>query len=160
VRLRLQAALVNKRLGREAHMRADLLQALRQGQRLGLVRSLLDVDPAAIDLISETTLEKEPDPLLSFYVDRLRAAARSGSETTTVQPAASASMASAALSDRESEIMRLLGQAMPNKKIARTLGLSPETVKWHLKNIYGKLGVASRDEAVARMRDINVVSRH
>jgi LuxR family maltose regulon positive regulatory protein len=66
----------------------------------------------------------------------------------------------AALSDRESEIMRLLGQAMPNKKIARTLSLSPETVKWHLKNIYGKLGVASRDEAVARMRDINVVSRH
>jgi LuxR family maltose regulon positive regulatory protein len=158
VRLRLQAALVNKQLGREARMRADLLQALRQGQRLGLVRSLLDVDPAAIDLISETTLEKEPDPLLSFYVDRLRAAATSGSETVTAAPAPS--LDGAALSDRESEIMRLLGQAMPNKKIARTLSLSPETVKWHLKNIYGKLGVASRDEAVARMRDINVVSRH
>nr|MBA2397296.1 helix-turn-helix transcriptional regulator [Bradyrhizobium sp.] len=52
-------------------------------------------------------------------------------------------------------VMRLLAQAMPNKKIARTLGLSPETVKWHLKNIYGKLGVSSRDEAVARVRDSN-----
>ena len=44
-------------------------------------------------------------------------------------------------------------QAMPNKKIAAALGLSIDTVKWHLKNIYGKLGVSGRDEAVAWMRD-------
>ncbi|MNF09648.1 HTH-type transcriptional regulator AlkS [compost metagenome] len=45
---------------------------------------------------------------------------------------------------------------MPNKKIARALGVSPETVKWHLKNIYGKLGVTGRDEAIARMRDLGL----
>ncbi|MNC83701.1 putative HTH-type transcriptional regulator [compost metagenome] len=50
--------------------------------------------------------------------------------------------------------MRLLAQALPNKKIARALGLSPETVKWHLSHIYSKLGVSSRDEAVARVRDL------
>ena len=43
----------------------------------------------------------------------------------------------------------MLVQAMPNKKIAP--GLSIDTVKWHLRNIYGKLGVTGRDEAVAWM---------
>ncbi len=51
-------------------------------------------------------------------------------------------------------MLRLLAQAMPNKKIARALGLSPETVKWYLSRIYGKLGVSGRDEAVARVRDL------
>ena len=61
------------------------------------------------------------------------------------------------MSDRELEVVRLLGHALPNKKIARSLGLSPETVKWHLKNIYGKLGVTGRDEAVARIRDAGLL---
>ena len=56
------------------------------------------------------------------------------------------------LSERERDVLGLLVQAMPNKKIALALGLSIDTVKWHLKNIYGKLGVAGRDEAVAWMR--------
>lgn len=51
------------------------------------------------------------------------------------------------------EILNQLAQALPNKKIARALNVSPETVKWHLKNVFGKLGVASRDEAVAKLRD-------
>ncbi|WP_350353877.1 response regulator transcription factor [Paraburkholderia dokdonensis] len=61
-----------------------------------------------------------------------------------------------ALSEREAKVIGLLAQTLPNKKIARTLGISPETVKWHLKNIYGKLGVSSRDEAVARVRDLGL----
>ena len=150
---KLQSALINHRLGRLAAVRADIADALRLGQRLGLVRSLLDVDVAVISLISDFVRETEPDPLLTFYIERLKTAASisAAASTSRVAPAADNGEI---LSDRESEVMRLLGEAMPNKKIARTLGLSPETVKWHLKNIYGKLGVSSRDEAVARMRDL------
>ena len=57
------------------------------------------------------------------------------------------------LSPREAEIVQMLMQAMPNKRIARALELSLDTVKWHLKNVYGKLGVSGRDEVVQRMRD-------
>ncbi|MNY77800.1 HTH-type transcriptional regulator AlkS [compost metagenome] len=51
-------------------------------------------------------------------------------------------------------MLRLLAQAMPNKKMARALELSPETVKWYLSRIYAKLGVSGRQEAVARARDL------
>lgn len=44
---------------------------------------------------------------------------------------------------------------MPNKKIALVLGVTPYTVKFHLSRIYLKLGVSRRDQAVARMRDLD-----
>jgi LuxR family maltose regulon positive regulatory protein len=59
------------------------------------------------------------------------------------------------LSEREREILALLAQAMSNKKIATVLNVSAETVKWHLKNIYLKLGVGGRGGAAARFRDLS-----
>lgn len=56
--------------------------------------------------------------------------------------------ASAALSAREMEIVGHISHGLSNKEIARALRLAPETVKWHLKNIYEKLDVGSRIEAV------------
>ncbi len=58
-----------------------------------------------------------------------------------------------ALNARGREIARLLGEGLPNKLIARALGLAPDTVKWHLKNLYRKLGVSSRYQVVQRVRD-------
>lgn len=43
------------------------------------------------------------------------------------------------------------------KGIARALGLSPGTVKWHLKNVYGKLGASSREEALAKARTLDLI---
>jgi DNA-binding NarL/FixJ family response regulator len=53
-----------------------------------------------------------------------------------------------ALTDREVEVLRLLAQGLTNKDIAQTLFLSVRTVEAHLRNIYGKLNVRSRTEAV------------
>ncbi|MNV42841.1 Transcriptional regulatory protein LiaR [compost metagenome] len=53
---------------------------------------------------------------------------------------------------RELEIISLLEQSMPNKRIAQTLNLSQETIKWNFKNIYTKLGVSSRYEALTALR--------
>lgn len=52
------------------------------------------------------------------------------------------------LSAREVELLRLVAEGHPNKQIARDLAISEETVKAHLKSIFGKLDVADRTHAV------------
>lgn len=52
------------------------------------------------------------------------------------------------LTQREMEVLQLLAQGLSNKEIARHLTVSPRTVNFHLDNIYSKLGVSSRTEAV------------
>jgi DNA-binding NarL/FixJ family response regulator len=56
------------------------------------------------------------------------------------------------LTDREWEVLDLLSSGAATDEIARTLVLSTETVRSHLKNLYRKLGVRSREQAVAEAR--------
>ena len=53
------------------------------------------------------------------------------------------------LTPREMEIMRLVQRGKRNREIAREMGLEEKTVKNHLNNIYSKLGLSSRSEAMA-----------
>lgn len=52
------------------------------------------------------------------------------------------------LTMREAQALELLADGLPNKQIASRLGLSDETVKFHLSSVFGKLGVSNRTEAV------------
>jgi LuxR family maltose regulon positive regulatory protein len=61
------------------------------------------------------------------------------------------------LSARELEVLQLLATGLSNKAIAHKLVIADETVKKHLKNIYGKLGAHSRTEAIARARELNLL---
>jgi LuxR family maltose regulon positive regulatory protein len=61
------------------------------------------------------------------------------------------------LSDRELDVLHLLVEHKTNQEMAQTLVISVNTVKTHLKNIYGKLGVHSRQEAVAKARELNLL---
>ncbi|WUT94205.1 helix-turn-helix transcriptional regulator [Streptomyces sp. NBC_00667] len=62
-----------------------------------------------------------------------------------------------ALSDREREVLGLLAQMMSTQEIAAELFLSVNTVKTHLKNIYRKLAVTRRGEAVRRARELHLL---
>ncbi|MDP9426090.1 MAG: response regulator transcription factor [Actinomycetota bacterium] len=58
--------------------------------------------------------------------------------------------AESGLSGRETEVLRLVARGAGNKEVAETLHLSETTVKRHLSNVYDKLGVHTRGEAVSK----------
>jgi LuxR family maltose regulon positive regulatory protein len=62
------------------------------------------------------------------------------------------------LSERELEILHLIAEGLTNPEIADRLYLSLNTVKVHTRNIYGKLGVHNRTQAVARARALGVLA--
>jgi len=138
-------------LGDEVASRAALVEALRVAHRQGQMRTVLDAVANAEQMLAELLDSEALDPVLRFYVERLlshgKAAASHGREDEQGAP----------LSRRELEVLHLVSQALPNKKIARVLNVSPETVKWHMKNIFYKLGVSGRDEAIARVRDLGLL---
>jgi len=54
------------------------------------------------------------------------------------------------LTAREVQVLELLAEGLPNKRIAERLGISDQTVKFHVSSISGKLGAANRTDAVRR----------
>ncbi|HWZ71965.1 MAG TPA: LuxR C-terminal-related transcriptional regulator [Casimicrobiaceae bacterium] len=66
--------------------------------------------------------------------------------------------AAAALSPRERYILELIGGGQSNKEIARLLGIAPETVKSHVKNLFVKLSVERRAQAVYRAQSLGMMA--
>jgi DNA-binding NarL/FixJ family response regulator len=61
------------------------------------------------------------------------------------------------LSDRELEILRLVATGASNKEIAATLVIAEGTVKNHVTNILGKLGVRDRTQAALKVKELGLV---
>ena len=61
-----------------------------------------------------------------------------------------------ALSRRENDILKLIGDGLSNKEIARDLAIAPETVKSHVKHIFTKLNVERRAQAVSRAQNLGL----
>ena len=89
------------------------------------------------------------------YLSYLLRETRVGPETESAQSAA-AGLAEP-LTMREVEILRLIAAGMRNQEIADHLFISLSTVKRHIANAYGKLGVSHRTEAIARANELNLL---
>jgi len=61
------------------------------------------------------------------------------------------------LTAREIDVVELLAQGLPNKAIAARLGISDQTVKFHVASIYGKLGATNRTDAARRALKAGVI---
>ena len=66
-------------------------------------------------------------------------------------------LASLGISEREYEVLELLARGHSNKEIADALFVSPNTIKTHLGNLYGKLEVSRRTQAVQKARALRMI---
>jgi len=69
----------------------------------------------------------------------------------------SAMAGSAMLTAKEREVLALLTQNLSNKEIAQAMGIGEQTIKWHVKNLFTKLGGLNRKHAVARARMLGLL---
>ena len=94
--------------------------------------------------------------LLTAFEDEMSGARRShaAAQALTPRPASAPALSTldSALTQREQEVLRLLLKGASNQEIAQTLVISLATVKKHVSNLLGKLGVTSRTQAIAQAR--------
>jgi LuxR family maltose regulon positive regulatory protein len=95
------------------------------------------------------------------YIDQLLrafAAGEPGNEKVKGIKPSSVSTLVEPLSDRELEVLQCIAEGLSNREVAQKLTISLTTVKSHTRNIYGKLGVNSRTQAVAQARARGILS--
>jgi len=134
---------------------AALERALTLAEPEGYMRLFLDEGPPAARLLYRAA-ERGVRPA---YAGRLLAAfPDAGAAFTPRGPSASSSCLVEPLSERERQILQLIAEGTTNKEIAQRLVLSVGTVKVHTHNIYGKLGVSGRTQALAKARELGLLS--
>jgi serine/threonine-protein kinase PknK len=151
-------------------------RAVTLGIRHGIVRSTLDEGPRVVAILERLRKKarsvRDCSSVLISYgasAEQLIAIAsdpEQGSRNVIANsklPSARAVSAVARLfpdyvfKPREVEILRLLEQGRSNKEIARDLSISVDTVKWYLKALFARLGVARRGQAIAEARRLQVI---
>jgi len=115
-----------------------------------------------LELTSIVVLSPEPDPVTFNRIRRagvgsvLQSSASRGVASglmvfdSALAPQPSEDELLEQLTPREGEVLRLLADGLGNKDIAVKLGISEHTIKFHIHSLLGKLGAASRTEAVTR----------
>ena len=136
--------------GRTEEALGVLQRALSLAQPGGLVFPFLELGAPMAALLRQLPREAATAPIL----DRILAAADTTSPNAA--PAPPEPPAPDLLTDREQEILALLAQRLQYKEIAARLVISPQTVNSHLKNVYQKLGVSNRRQAVARAGELGL----
>lgn len=127
----------------------DTLQAaLALAEPEGYVRIFVDEGAPMAALLRAALAQGKGSGLVDRLLARLPAPGAAG--PIAVRPRAAPPDA---LSQRELEVLQLIAQGLSNQEIARKLVIAVGTVKRHVNNIFGKLGVTSRIQAVVRARE-------
>jgi LuxR family maltose regulon positive regulatory protein len=133
---------------------ALLREALSRAEAGGLVRVFADSLPRVTELVQYAADANRVGPIGRGFVESVLAATAADHIPS---PPVRVAGGSAMLTPREQAVLDLLAGGLPNKRIGSELGLSGDTVKWHLKNLFAKLGAGSREHAVARARMLGLL---
>lgn len=153
VQIFLLKALVKKRCGEDS---SQLLhEALGMARLWGFARIVEDTHPHLVDWAQQVRGAQETGSGL-----RDRDASLQANSLLPEKSAASLRVkvaGSSLLSPKEQEVLQLLAGNMSNKQIALAMAVSDETIKWHLKNLFGKLYAGNRKHLLDRARIMGIL---
>jgi LuxR family maltose regulon positive regulatory protein len=156
--IRLLEALACQVQGRTADALAPLARSLSIAEPEGYARLYLDEGAPAAELLRVYVRDPSTPPHLGTCARDLLAAYPDVGLPASIGPEPPGESALAEpLTQRESQVLLLIYEGHSNRKIAEQLVLALNTVKRHTSNIYGKLGVNSRTQAIARARQLGLL---
>lgn len=163
IRARIVLALAQDAAGLVAAAEQSLLRAIDDGMSRDLIRLFLDEGQPLIAILERVRDKARRRPvgsegLLEFNSAAQRVLvtsrdAREGAACFGAAPIRPAELFTA----RQTEVLRHLAQRRSNKEIARLLDVSVDTIKWYLKNIFIKLGVTHREQAIAEIARLRLL---
>lgn len=149
-------SLVLQALGRQEEAIRSMVEAVNFAATEGYIRPFLGegLEVGKLLLAIKNTKPEFLNPLLGHFALQL-----TQPEVTSIPSLLWSEMVEA-LSLRELEVLRLLAAGLSNGEIGAELFISVGTVKWHVRNIFGKLGVGSRTQAVAHAHELGLLKYH
>jgi len=140
---------------------ASLERAITRAEPGGFIRPFLDLGPEMAELLARLS-QKGVAP---EYIARILLAFQDetkdeGRTTKALDPSlvlGHSSLLVEPLTPRELDVLALLAQGLTNKEIAQRLVISPGTVRQHAYNLYQKLQVNSRQQAVVKASDLGIL---
>jgi ATP/maltotriose-dependent transcriptional regulator MalT len=163
IELLILQALALQAQGHAARATITLTRALSLAEPEGYMRLFIDEGPRMAELLSTLIHAQQKGhlaaspPVSPNYLHRLRAYFEAPAVDRPPAERSSGSLADP-LSERELAVLRLLVAGRSNQAIAEELVVTVGTVKTHLHHIYGKLNASSRVQAVARARELQLLS--
>ncbi len=152
------------KLGREDEALKYLTEAVSLAGPGRWIRPFIECGPLMADSLKQLGRNDENSAqikrILSAFEDAAQVNLKASPDfkTLQIQVPSSAQHLTEPLTPRELDILELLSQRMQNKEIAYRLHISPVTVKSHLRNIYQKLQVEKRLQAVERAMDLDLIA--
>jgi LuxR family maltose regulon positive regulatory protein len=131
-----------------------LLDALALAEPGGFIRIFVDEGPPMARLLSEAAAHRMMPDYIGKLLAVFDAEAQKREDISALTPA---QPLIEPLSHREVEVLQLIAQGRSNQEISERLVLALDTVKGHNRNIFGKLQVQRRTEAVARARELGLL---
>lgn len=155
IEIKILLALAHAALGDQAQARQTLSQALALGQPEGYQRIFLNEGEKLAALFQDSIPEIRDEALTAYARALLYTISQEQTQIEAATHQASESLIEP-LTEQEDRVLRLIAAGLSNPEIAEALVISVNTVKTHVKNIYGKLNVNNRDEASEAARHLKL----
>lgn len=158
LKLRLMAALLNRAMFETHQAQVELGKALALAEEIGAVRSIIDEGRPMLELLnaahfearqrSSSAMTAKRIQTIEMLLDAAGHPVSEGQRHPLLEP----------LTARENELLQLVADGHSNRSISEISDLTESTVKWHLGNVYSKLGVKKRTQAVANGRQLGLIT--